>query len=148
MICPATTTYGSVDKTLLYLHDIHPKTALRPFTLHFPTSHADIIENWRTHLRALPRSTPSELNPKPKIVAVIDSIVSNPGALLPWKEMVKICKEEGVWSVVDGAHSIGQEVGVNLAEAQPDFFISVINVLRGMSCNLNSSTELSQVALY
>lgn len=132
----ATTTYGSINKTLLYLHDIHPKTVLRPFTLHFPTLHADIIENWRKHLRSLPRAAPSESNPKPKIVAVIDSIVSNPGTLLPWKEMVKICKEEGVWSVIDAAHSIGQEVGLNLAEAQPDFWISVIHFSNDLGHNL------------
>lgn len=47
---------------------------------------------------------------KNKIVAVVDSIVSNPGVLLPWKEIVRVCREEGVWSLIDGAHSIGQEV--------------------------------------
>ena len=47
---------------------------------------------------------------KNKVVAVIDSIASMPGVLLPWQEMVKICREEGVWSVVDAAHSLGQEV--------------------------------------
>lgn len=39
--------------------------------------------------------------------------------------MVQICKEEGVWSVVDAAHSIGQEMDINLGEVQPDFFLSV-----------------------
>ena len=29
---------------------------------------------------------------------------------LPWKELVQVCKEEGIWSLVDGAHSVGQEV--------------------------------------
>jgi len=29
-----------------------------------------------------------------------------------------------VWSLVDAAHSIGQEVGINLGKAQPDFWIS------------------------
>lgn len=45
-----------------------------------------------------------------RFVAVIDSITSVPGVLLPWKEMVQVCKEEGLWSVIDAAHSIGQEV--------------------------------------
>jgi hercynylcysteine S-oxide lyase len=44
---------------------------------------------------------------------------------MPWKEMVKICKEEGVWSVVDAAHSIGQEQGINLSETMADFWVSV-----------------------
>ena len=45
-----------------------------------------------------------------RIVAIVDSISSNPGIYMPWKEMVKICKDEGVWSLIDAAHSIGQEV--------------------------------------
>jgi hypothetical protein len=71
---------------------------------------------------ALPKA--SEANPHPKIVVVLDSIVSNPGVLLPWQEMVKICKEVGAWSVIDAAHSLGQEK-TNLAEVQPDFWVSV-----------------------
>jgi hercynylcysteine S-oxide lyase len=58
-------------------------------------------------------------------VAVIDSIVSNPGVLLPWKEMVQLCREEGVWSVIDAAHSIGQEVDLDLGKVKPDFWVSV-----------------------
>jgi cysteine sulfinate desulfinase/cysteine desulfurase-like protein len=45
-----------------------------------------------------------------RFVAVIDSISSMPGVLLPWKELVKVCQEEGVWTIIDAAHSIGQEV--------------------------------------
>jgi len=58
-------------------------------------------------------------------VAIIDSIVSNPGVLMPWKELVKICKEEGIWSVIDAAHSIGQEQNIDLTEVAPDFWTSV-----------------------
>jgi len=39
--------------------------------------------------------------------------------------MVKICAEEGVLSVVDAAHSIGQEMDINLEEANPDFWVTV-----------------------
>jgi len=39
--------------------------------------------------------------------------------------MVAICRDAGVWSVVDAAHSIGQEVDINLSEAKPDFWVSV-----------------------
>ena len=47
--------------------------------------------------------------PNKKRVAVIDSIISNPGMLLPWREMVQTCKDEGVWSAIDAAHSISQK---------------------------------------
>ena len=56
---------------------------------------------------------------------MIDSISSTPGVHMPWKEMVRICREEGVWSVIDGAHSIGQELDINLSKANPDFWVSV-----------------------
>jgi selenocysteine lyase/cysteine desulfurase len=44
---------------------------------------------------------------------------------MPWKEMVKICHEEGALSIVDAAHSIGQEKDIDLATVRPDFWISV-----------------------
>jgi selenocysteine lyase/cysteine desulfurase len=39
--------------------------------------------------------------------------------------MVAICRDAGVWSVVDAAHSIGQEVDINLSKVKPDFWVSV-----------------------
>ena len=89
------------------------------FILKFPSSHAEILENWQKHIKNLPR------HPDQRVVAVIDAIVSNPGVLLPWEEMVKICREEGIISVIDAAHSIGQQVGLKLNESDPDFWISV-----------------------
>ncbi|KAH9838651.1 PLP-dependent transferase [Rhodofomes roseus] len=57
---------------------------------------------------------------KNKLVIVLDSITPMPSVALPWKEMVKIRREEGAWSIVDGAQSIGQEARPLLL----DFFIS------------------------
>lgn len=90
-------------------------------------SHPEIIDRFRESIKLIKASYPgTEFSDVPsdsvlaqsggsnvkknKFVAVIDSIVSNPGVLLPWKELVQICKEEGIWSVIDAAHSIGQEV--------------------------------------
>jgi len=42
---------------------------------------------------------------------------------MPWKAMVKICNAEGVTSIVDAAHSLGQEKILNLSETQPDFWV-------------------------
>jgi hypothetical protein len=121
----ATTTYNSIDRTMAYLQDIHPTLKLSSFSLRFPTTHAEILTSFRAHLRSIPRPEPSATNPGPKAVAIIDAIISNPGALLPWEEMVRICREERVYSVVDAAHAIGQQVGINLSESKPDFWISV-----------------------
>lgn len=113
------TTYNAIFSTAKYLSDIKPHPALSAVTLQYPTSNAEIISRFKDHLRLLP------VAPNKKRVAVIDSIISNPGVLFPWKELVKICKDEGIWTVVDAAHSIGQELGINLTEASPDFWVSV-----------------------
>ncbi|KIJ57818.1 hypothetical protein HYDPIDRAFT_34765 [Hydnomerulius pinastri MD-312] len=118
----ATTTYGAVSQTLKYLADIPEHPSLSTFNLQFPTTHAVIIKDFKEHIRKVVE-TP-DVTGQRKIVALIDSIASNPGVLLPWKEMVAICKEAGVLSVVDAAHSIGQELDINLSEAQPDFWVS------------------------
>ncbi|KAI5119002.1 hypothetical protein M0805_004412 [Coniferiporia weirii] len=111
-------TYPAVARTIQYISDTPPHPQHSTFVLEFPTTASDIPERFRAHLKEIPRQSGR------KVVAVIDAIISTPGALLPWKEMVSICKEEGVLSVIDAAHAIGQEVNINLKEAGPDFWIS------------------------
>ena len=41
--------------------------------------------------------------------------------------MVAIAKNFDVMTVVDAAHSIGQEPNINLDEVQPDYWSSVCN---------------------
>ncbi|KAG2107569.1 pyridoxal phosphate-dependent transferase [Suillus cothurnatus] len=123
IIIGTTTTYGAVSRAIRYLGDTPSHPQVSTFSLNFPTSHAEILENWREHIRRV-TSEGGDLKQTRKIVAVIDAIVSNPGARLPWKEMVAICKDAGVWSVIDAAHSIGQELDINLSEAKPDFWVS------------------------
>ncbi|KAG6876499.1 hypothetical protein C0992_012766 [Termitomyces sp. T32_za158] len=118
-IVECSTTYKSVDKTIRYLGDVKPHPTVRQFDLQFPTTHKDIIANFKEFVSANPTVEGK------KTVVVIDSIVSNPGVKLPWQELVKICKEAGFYSVIDAAHSIGQETDINLSEAQPDFWVSV-----------------------
>ena len=123
----ATTTYNSVSRTVQYISDIPPHPTTYTFPLEFPTTHAEIISSWRKYIKSIPRAKPSDVNAnKPQnIVAVIDSIASNPGVLLPWKEMVQVCKEEGIWTVIDAAHSIGQELNIEVEKSGCDFWVSV-----------------------
>jgi Cys-tRNA synthase (O-phospho-L-seryl-tRNA:Cys-tRNA synthase) len=88
------------------------------------------LQNFRVHVDALNAKLQATQNQisngsKLKIVAIIDSISSRPGAYLPWKDMVAICRERGVLTVIDAAHSVGQEPNINLSEANPDFWVSV-----------------------
>ncbi|TFK49642.1 PLP-dependent transferase [Heliocybe sulcata] len=123
IIVGATTTYGAIAKTIQYLCDIPPHPTMSTFSIQFPTTHAEIVANWKAHLSSIVASA-AAVSEKSKVVAVIDGIISVPGARLPWKEMIKVCREQGVWSVIDAAHMIGQEVDINLSEVQPDFWVS------------------------
>ncbi|KAL1759702.1 pyridoxal phosphate-dependent transferase [Schizophyllum commune] len=115
-----TTTYYAVDAAVKFIHDKAPHPGISHFPLLHPTTREDILRTWEAHIQAL------KLTSTGKIVAIIDTISSNPGILNPWVDMVKIAKRHGALAVVDGAHSLGQEVDLKgkLAEADPDFFVS------------------------
>lgn len=116
-----------MSQTLKYLADStgppHPTFKLSTFNLQFPTKREKIVQDFEEHIKQLTKI--DDPTGKRKIIAIIDSIASLPGVSLPWKEMVAICREAGVISLIDGAHSIGQELDINLSEARPDFWVSV-----------------------
>ncbi|KAJ3930309.1 MAG: pyridoxal phosphate-dependent transferase [Lentinula lateritia] len=105
------------------------------FALNLPLSHSSILDQFRLHLRLLNAQVHAAAGtsaadrgattaPAGKIVVIIESITSSPGILMPWKEMVKICRAEEAWSVVDAAHSLGQELDTDLKALDPDFWVS------------------------
>ncbi|KAJ3990989.1 pyridoxal phosphate-dependent transferase [Lentinula boryana] len=98
------------------------------FEIKLPLSHASILELFRRHLRSLRaqiQAASTDIDSTPgKIVVIIESITSSPGILMPWQEMVRICRSEYALSVVDAAHSFGQEVSLDLKAVDPDFWVS------------------------
>ncbi|KAJ3558261.1 hypothetical protein NP233_g11541 [Leucocoprinus birnbaumii] len=112
------TSFQTVHKTAYSLGDNSPHPTVTQIELLFPTTPQEIVESFRNHVKSLPKMQGK------KRVALLDTIISNPGVHIPWKELVKICREEGIWSVVDAAHSIGQEQDLDLTEAAPDFWVS------------------------
>ncbi|KAG2012232.1 hypothetical protein CC2G_012266 [Coprinopsis cinerea AmutBmut pab1-1] len=115
-----TTSYHSTNTTVTYISEIPPHPKRLSFKLNYPITHAEIIAQFREFLQ----SPETQVGKNNKRLVVIDSIVANPGLLLPWQELVKIAKEEGLWTVIDAAHSIGQEPNINLGESQADFWVS------------------------
>ncbi|KZT06655.1 PLP-dependent transferase [Laetiporus sulphureus 93-53] len=119
-------TFGTISAAARYVSDTPPHPKLSKFVLSFPETRASILERFREYLKNLKaeqRRSASGIS-KGKIVAVLDTISATPSVYMPWKEMVQICREESVWSVIDAAHSLGQEVDINLTEAAPDFWVS------------------------
>ena len=47
--------------------------------------------------------------------------------VLPWQEVVEVCRKYGVLSLVDGAHSIGQHK-VDVGASKCDFFVTVSRI--------------------
>ncbi|KAG6846998.1 hypothetical protein H0H93_010662, partial [Arthromyces matolae] len=62
------TTYGSVDRTIHYLHDVLPHPNVKTIPLNFPMTHKEIIAAFKEVVDTTPAVTGK------KIVAVIDSI--------------------------------------------------------------------------
>ncbi|KAK7063726.1 Arginase/deacetylase [Favolaschia claudopus] len=112
-------TYNSVLSSVQYISEKAPYPTLSEIHLTFPTTPARILAQYRDHLRGLPPRKAGQ-----RVFAIIDAIFAMPAIVMPWKEMVQICKEENVMTLIDAAHSIGQEVNLNLNEADPDFWIS------------------------
>ncbi|KAL6300843.1 pyridoxal phosphate-dependent transferase [Sparassis latifolia] len=123
VLLTTTTTFDSVSRAVKDISQRTPCPTVSTFLLLLPDSHANIVSKFREHMRALKDS----LAPNAKIVAIIDSIASSPGVLFPWREMVQVAKEVGAFTMVDGAHSIGQEVDLELGKAAPDFWVSSLH---------------------
>ncbi|KAI0833344.1 PLP-dependent transferase [Trametes gibbosa] len=142
VIIRASTTYGAVANTIQYLADRseQPRPEFVTLQYTFPLTHEQILDIFRAKLREVKQARAqtafTDVPPNSpghseairgqgnKLIAVIDSITANPGALMPWKEIVRVCQEEGVWTVIDAAHSIGQEPNINLSQSKPDFWLS------------------------
>lgn len=121
------------------MSDTSPNPQILTIPLTFPTLHSSILTLFRSSLQSIPRTRDS------KVIAVIDSIVSNPGWVLPWEEMVKVCKEENVISIIDGAHSIGQQK-IDLEASEPDYFVTVCFSLQPAPMDSKHSTKLPELS--
>ncbi|KIK50804.1 hypothetical protein GYMLUDRAFT_89204 [Collybiopsis luxurians FD-317 M1] len=117
MLIMAGTTYFIVAWTVHALCHLPHHPTIEEFPLTFPTSHSEILERFCQYLR-------SSKSCNGTTFALFDTIVSTPGIVMPWKEMVSICKAEGVRSLVDAAHSIGHKTNINLSEISLDFWVT------------------------
>lgn len=101
--------YGAVWQTLQYLRD---STGVRLVTAEvpFPISHNDEVIN----------AVKSALTPATKLV-VIDHITSPTGILFPIEEIIRICQENEIYTLIDGAHAPGN-VPINLDTLQPSWY--------------------------
>lgn len=110
------TIYSACAKTVEYICET---TTAKSFNVKvdYPIADDDLIKKFVESLEQVKAS-----GRKVK-VAVFDTISAMPGVRVPWESLVKICKDHGVLSLVDGAHGVGQ-IELNLGRVEPDFFFS------------------------
>jgi selenocysteine lyase/cysteine desulfurase len=105
--------YGAVKKTLQYLAESTPvQTVELDFMM--PISDDDLAQRFQAILR--------EHGPSVKF-AVFDTIVSMPGVKMPYELLTRICRENGVLSLVDAAHGIGH-IPLDISSFRPDFLLT------------------------
>jgi selenocysteine lyase/cysteine desulfurase len=110
------TIYGAVEKGILSVTESTPLQA-RKVQYRCPISHDGLVEQFLDVVR----NTRAEgLNVK---IALFDVVSSLPAMRFPFEKLTDVCREEGILSLIDGAHGIGQ-IPLDLGRLQPDFFTS------------------------
>lgn len=110
--------YGSVKKSV-EAYVTRSGGQVIEVQLPFPVVSADeIIDRFRNGLES------GKANGRRVRLALIDHVTSMPSVVIPIRELVKICRQEGVDQVfVDAAHGIGC-VDVDMKEIGADFYTS------------------------
>ena len=116
VIIHLSTIYGSVEKTIEYLRETTLVDNCH-VAVEYPIDDDVLVNRYHDAIKA------AKSEGKIVRLAVFDTISSLPGARVPWELLVQVCKTEGVLSMVDGAHGVGQ-ISLGLANVQPDFFTS------------------------
>ncbi|KAH7432257.1 hypothetical protein KP509_07G015600 [Ceratopteris richardii] len=119
MVMALNFSYGSVKKALkAYLE--RAGAHLIEVCLPFPVKSKDeIVAAFLTTLHQVKVESARRVR-----LALIDHVTSMPSFVLPVKELVSLCRREGVDEVfVDGAHAIGN-VDINVEEIGADYYTS------------------------
>lgn len=122
VIVYSSTTYGACAKTALFLKtlfDIETKSV----DISYPMTNDEIVQKYSN---AIDEVLASDSNKDKTVMAFFDTVSSQPGCKLPWKELVALCKQKqgDVLSFVDGAHAIGLLTDIDLDTVKPDFFVT------------------------
>jgi selenocysteine lyase/cysteine desulfurase len=108
--------YGACEKTVAYITETTPAKSIK-IEYTYPVEDDWLVEEFKKTVQQV-KSNGGRVK-----IALFDTITSNPGVRVPFERLTAACKEEGVLSCIDGAHSVGQ-LDINLGTLDPDFYVS------------------------
>lgn len=108
--------YGAVEKGVVSLQE-NISLQARKVSFQFPLTEDELESRFREVIR---QTRQEDLKVR---ASVFDGIVSNPGVRFPFERITAVCREEGILSVIDAAHGVGQ-IPLDMEKLQPDFFVS------------------------
>ena len=118
VIITFSTVYDACSKAVDFEVDYHHGLVQRwDVDLRYPMEDEHIVEKLEEAMRRI------EEHGKRARLCVFDVVSSVPGVAFPWVAAVKLCRQMGVMSLVDGAQGVGM-VPLDLGTADPDFFVS------------------------
>lgn len=111
------TIYSACEKTISSVKELMPVEA-ENVRLEYPIEDDEIIRRFKERFEKVGGEG------KRVRLAMFDTVLTFPGARMPWERLVEACKELGVLSLIDGAHGVGHIDLSELGKWSPDFFVS------------------------
>lgn len=111
------TIYDACEKTIASIQEVVNIEGVK-IELQYPIEDEGIVWLFRETIERV------QSQGKRVRLAMFDTVLTFPGARMPWEELVGVCKELGVLSLIDGAHGVGCIDLKYLGTVEPDFFVS------------------------
>ncbi len=111
------TIYSACGKSVTFVAEHTGLMAGRQISLQYPVTEKEVTSAFETAITA---SKADGKNPR---LAIFDAVSSVPGVSVPITALLQICKANGILSMMDAAHGVGQ-IQLDLSVLQPDFLVS------------------------
>ncbi|KAK6441287.1 hypothetical protein LTR95_002480 [Oleoguttula sp. CCFEE 5521] len=110
------TIYGACGKTISYITETTPAES-KQVEYTYPASDDALCSAFEDVIKDIKAQGK---NPR---LAIYDTIASLPGVRMPFERLTALCKDHGIFSLVDAAHSVGG-IPIDLGKLDPDAYVT------------------------